>query len=61
MGGFSHLAALRPVPLLPSVLVNLQPAFVGISLGTQRVAAALGIVPAAAVVSLGGAGLGRAF
>lgn len=59
--GFLYLLALRLVPLFPFVLVNLAPAFVGMRLGPYTLATALGIVPATAVFSLAGAGLGRAF
>ena len=59
--GFTYLLVLRLVPLFPFFLVNLVPAFVGMRLGTYSLATGLGIVPATAVFSLAGAGLGRAF
>jgi uncharacterized membrane protein YdjX (TVP38/TMEM64 family) len=58
--GFLYLLALRLVPLFPFFLVNLVPALVGMRLGPYALATALGIVPATAVFSLAGAGLGRA-
>ncbi len=59
--GFSYLLALRLVPLFPFFLVNLVPALVGMRIAPYALATALGIVPATAVFSLAGAGLGRAF
>jgi uncharacterized membrane protein YdjX (TVP38/TMEM64 family) len=53
---FSYLLLLRLVPLFPFWLVNLVPAFLGVSLGTFLAATSLGIIPASIVY----AGLGDA-
>lgn len=54
----AYLLVLRLVPLFPFFLVNLVPAFVGIKLSTFAVTTLFGIVPATAVFSFAGAGLG---
>jgi uncharacterized membrane protein YdjX (TVP38/TMEM64 family) len=54
---FSYLLFLRLVPVFPFFLVNLVPAFAGVSLSTFFVATALGIIPGAAVFALAGTGL----
>ena len=54
----SYLLVLRLVPLFPFFLVNLVPAFVGVRLPTYVMTTAIGILPATAVFSLAGAGLG---
>jgi uncharacterized membrane protein YdjX (TVP38/TMEM64 family) len=54
----SYLLVLRLVPLFPFFLVNLVPAFVGVPLVTYVVTTFFGIIPATAVFSLAGAGLG---
>lgn len=54
----SYLLVLRLVPLFPFFLVNLVLAFVGVPLRTYVATTALGILPATAVFSLAGAGLG---
>lgn len=56
----SYLLALRLVPLFPFVLVNLVPAFCGVRLPVFVLTTFLGIIPASAVFSLAGAGLGEA-
>lgn len=53
-----YLLVLRLVPIFPFFLVNLVPAFVGVRLGVFVITTAIGIVPATAVFSLAGAGLG---
>jgi uncharacterized membrane protein YdjX (TVP38/TMEM64 family) len=55
---FSYLLTLRLIPLFPFVLVNLVPAFLGVSLRTYVVATVIGIVPGAFVFASAGAGLG---
>lgn len=55
---WSYLLALRLVPLFPFVLVNIIPAFVGVRPLTFLLTTLVGIVPATAVFSLAGAGLG---
>ena len=54
----SYLLVLRLVPLFPFFLVNLVPAFVGVRLPIYIATTAIGILPATAVFSLAGAGLG---
>jgi uncharacterized membrane protein YdjX (TVP38/TMEM64 family) len=54
----AYLLVLRLVPLFPFFLVNLVPAFVGVRLSTFATTTFFGIVPATAVFSLAGAGLG---
>jgi len=55
---WSYLLVLRLVPLFPFFLVNLVPAFVGVRLPVYTLTTVLGIIPATAVFSLAGAGLG---
>lgn len=55
----SYLLVLRLVPLFPFVLVNVVPAWCGIRLRIFALTTFLGIIPATAVYSLGGAGLGE--
>lgn len=57
---WAYLLALRLVPLFPFFLVNLVPAFAGVKLTTFVLTTLFGIVPATAVFSLSGAGLGAA-
>ena len=57
---WSYLLVLRFVPLVPFVLVNLIPAFVGVRSATFVVTTFFGIMPGTAVYSLAGAGLGTA-
>ena len=54
----AYLLVLRLVPIFPFFLVNLVPAFVGVKLSTFAVTTLFGIVPATAVFSFAGAGLG---
>jgi len=56
----SYLLVLRFMPLFPFFLVNLVPAFLGVSLGTFVIGTFFGIIPGALVYSLVGAGLGDA-
>jgi uncharacterized membrane protein YdjX (TVP38/TMEM64 family) len=55
---WSYLLVLRLVPLFPFFLVNLVPAFVSVRLPVFVSTTFLGIIPATAVFSLAGAGLG---
>jgi uncharacterized membrane protein YdjX (TVP38/TMEM64 family) len=55
---WSYLLVMRLIPLFPFFLVNLVPAFVGVSLPTYLVTTFFGILPGSAVYSLSGAGLG---
>jgi uncharacterized membrane protein YdjX (TVP38/TMEM64 family) len=55
---WSYLLVLRLVPLFPFFLVNLIPAFAGVGLRTYVPTTFFGIIPATAVYSLSGAGLG---
>jgi len=55
---FSYMLVLRLVPLFPFWLVNLAPAFLGVSLPTFAVATAIGIAPGTIVFSIIGEGLG---
>lgn len=57
---WSYLLVLRLVPLVPFVLVNLIPAFVGVRSTTFVVTTFFGIMPGTSVYSLAGAGLGTA-
>jgi uncharacterized membrane protein YdjX (TVP38/TMEM64 family) len=54
---FSYLILLRLIPLFPFWLVNLVPAFVGVSLRTFIGATALGMIPGTVAYALIGAGL----
>lgn len=58
---FNYLLVLRLVPLFPFFLVNLVPAFLGVSLRTYVAATALGIIPATFVFASVGNGLGAVF
>jgi len=55
---FSYLLVLRLVPIFPFWLVNLVPAFCGVSLRTYAAATLIGIVPGSFVFSSVGSGLG---
>ncbi len=55
---FAYLLALRLIPLFPFWLVNLAPAFLGVSLRTYILATAVGIAPATVIFSIIGEGLG---
>ena len=54
---FNYLLFLRLVPAFPFFLVNLVPAFAGVTLSTFVAATALGIIPAALVYAFAGTGL----
>ncbi|MBL8660104.1 MAG: TVP38/TMEM64 family protein [Rhodospirillales bacterium] len=54
----SYLLALRLVPIFPFWLVNLVPAFLGVSLRTYVLGTFLGIIPGSVVYTLVGNGLG---
>jgi len=58
---FNYLLVLRLVPLFPFFLVNLAPAFLGVSLRTYMVATLIGSTPATLVFALAGSGLGTVF
>ena len=55
----SYLLVLRLVPLFPFFLVNLVPSFAGVRLPVYVLTTFFGILPATAVFSLAGAGLGE--
>lgn len=58
---FSYLLFLRLVPIFPFFLVNLAPAFLGVSLRTFVLATLIGIIPGGLVYVSVGAGLGSIF
>ena len=57
----SYMLILRLVPLFPFWLVNLVPAFLGVSLGTYAIATFVGIIPGSFAYASVGAGLGTVF
>ncbi len=57
----SYLLVLRLVPVFPFWLVNLVPAFLGVAAKTFVIGTFLGIIPATAVFSSIGSGLGEIF
>lgn len=57
----SYLLVLRLVPIFPFFIVNLVPAFLGVSLRTFVIATFLGIIPGSFVYATVGAGLGSIF
>lgn len=57
----SYLLVLRLVPLFPFFVVNLVPAFLGVSLGTYVLGTFFGIIPGVVVFASVGAGLGSIF
>jgi uncharacterized membrane protein YdjX (TVP38/TMEM64 family) len=57
----SYLLVLRLVPLFPFFIVNLVPAFLGISLPTYVLGTFVGIIPGTFVFATVGAGLGSIF
>ena len=59
--GFSYLLFLRLVPLFPFFVVNLVPAFLGISLRSYALATLIGIIPGTFIFASVGAGLGSIF
>ena len=54
----SYMLILRLVPLFPFWLVNLVPAFLGVSFASYAVTTVIGIIPGTAVYSSVGNGLG---
>lgn len=58
---FNYLLVLRLVPLFPFFIVNLVPAFLGVSLGAFFAATFIGIIPGALVYASVGNGLGAVF
>ena len=60
-GALSYLLVLRLVPLFPFFLVNLVPAFLGVSLRVYVLGTFIGIIPGTFVFATVGAGLGSVF
>lgn len=58
---FSYLLILRLVPLFPFFVVNLAPAFLGVSLPVYMSATMIGIIPGSFVYAQIGTGLGSVF
>ena len=58
---FSYLLTLRLIPLFPFFLVNLVPAFLGVTLRTYVGATVIGVIPGAFVFASSGVGLGSVF
>ena len=54
----NYLFVLRLIPIFPFFLVNLAPAFLGISLRVYLIATAFGIMPGTFIYALTGSGLG---
>ena len=57
----SYLLVLRLVPLFPFFIINLVPAFLGVSLSTFILGTFIGIIPGSFVYATVGAGLGSVF
>ena len=57
----SYLLVLRLIPLFPFFVVNLVPAFLGVSLRTYVIGTLVGIIPGSFVYASVGAGLGSIF
>ncbi|MEO3427563.1 VTT domain-containing protein [Pelagibius sp. CAU 1746] len=57
----SYMLVLRLIPLFPFFIVNLVPAFLGVSLRIYVVGTFIGIIPGTLVFILAGAGLGSVF
>ncbi len=57
----SYMFVLRLMPLFPFFLVNLAPAFLGVSLRSYVIATLFGIIPGTFVFALVGNGLGAVF
>ncbi len=57
----SYMFVLRLVPVFPFFLVNLAPAFLGVSFRVYIIATFFGIMPATFVYALAGSGLGSVF
>lgn len=55
---FNYLLVLRLIPLFPFFIVNIVPAFLGVSLRTYFLGTLIGIIPGTAVFAVFGAGLG---
>lgn len=58
---FNYLLVLRLVPLFPFFVVNLVPAFLGVTLKVYVIATFIGIIPGTFVYALVGNGLGAIF
>ena len=58
---FSYLLVLRLIPIFPFWLVNIVPAFLGVSVGTYVLGTFLGIIPGSFVYASVGNGLGAVF
>lgn len=58
---FSYLLVLRLIPLFPFFVVNVVPAFLGVSLRTYTLGTVIGIIPGCFVFASVGAGLGSVF
>ena len=58
---FSYLLTLRLIPLFPFFLVNLVPAFLGVTLRIYVLATLIGVIPGAFVFASSGVGLGSVF
>lgn len=58
---FSYMLVLRLIPLFPFFVVNVVPAFLGVSLRTYVLCTFFGIIPGTLVFILAGAGLGSVF
>ncbi|MEO8558229.1 MAG: TVP38/TMEM64 family protein [Rhodospirillales bacterium] len=58
---FSYLLFLRLVPVFPFWLVNIVPAFLGVSLRNYVLATFIGVIPGSAVFAAVGNGLGAVF
>jgi len=57
----NYLLVLRLIPIFPFFIVNLVPAFLGVSLRTYVIATFVGIIPGSFVYATVGAGLGSIF
>lgn len=57
----SYLLVLRLIPVFPFFIVNLVPAFLGVSLKVYVIATFIGIIPGSFVYATVGAGLGSIF
>ena len=60
-GALSYLLVLRLVPIFPFFLVNLVPAFLGVTLRVYVLGTFVGIIPGTFVFATVGAGLGSVF
>lgn len=57
----SYMLVLRLIPLFPFFVVNLVPAFLGVSLRNYFIGTLVGIIPGTAVYATFGAGIGSVF